>query len=83
MQRKNYGNEEEDDDGQVQCDSWGDPPPFWDDNDNDNDDTDNDVDVEGLCFQHVHARHRRHTQAFLALQPHNGGGEQLLCQEDN
>ncbi len=55
----------------------GGPPPFWDDNnDNDNDDdTDNDEDVEGLCFQRMHAHHRRRAEAVLALQPCDGGGE--------
>ena len=60
----------------------GGPPPFWDDNnDNDNDDdTDNDEDVEGLCFQRMHAHHRRRAEAVLTLQPRDGGGERMLCQ---
>ena len=45
-----------------------------DDDDND-DDTDNDEDVEGLCFQRMHAHHRRRAEAVLALQPCDGGGE--------
>ena len=53
------------------------PPPFWDDDDDNDDDndTDNDEDVKGLCFQRIHAHHRRRAEAVLALQPCDGGGE--------
>ena len=57
----------------------GGDPPFRNDDDNSDHDTNNDADVEGLCFQHVHTRHQCRKQANLALQPHDGEGERLLC----
>ena len=84
MRHKYYDDKEKDNNGRVRCDSRGTPPPFWDNDDNNNDhDTDNDADAEGLCFQRLHALHKRRAQAVLALQPHDGGGEQLLCHEDD
>ena len=82
MRRENYDDEEEDNNGRVRWDSRGDPPPFWDDNNDNDHDTDNDADVEGVCFQPMHTRHRCRAQAVLALQPHDGGGERLFCNED-
>ena len=61
----------------------GGTPPFGDKDDNNNHDMDNDVDVRGLCFQHLRACHQRRAQAVLALQPHDSGGVQLICHEDN